>query len=416
MPLSIPTFIPAALAGMFLAVPVVAQTPLGLGESVTIAVQANDPSVMLFEERALALEERAIADSQLPDPTVMARMQNVPLSSFDINREGMTQLSVGIRQAFPKGKSRALTRAKRQSEAMGERMRKQLALRQIALQTRNAWLEMYYWQGARQITEQSQAQIIDLGGVAEMQFASGRGGAQNVLRIDLEASLLGARLVEIDRKMDVARTDMIRLIGIANAARPLPDAFPHLPLFAAAQDMQSGLVQHPSVKIFDARLAARDRDIDIAGEQYKPGFAVEGAYGARDRRSDFGSIGVSVSMPLFTANRQDRSLNAAKRLKSSTRLGRDAQLLELNRELGRSYAQWVRLGERITLYETDVLSRAQDTAEAALNGYENETADFAELVRAELMVLGTELTMLRLQIDREKAHAALLYLDGDNHE
>ncbi len=416
MPLPIPVFIPALLAGMLLTFPVLAQSPLSLDESVTIAVQANDPGVMLFEQRALALEDRAIADSQLPDPVVMARMQNVPLSSFDINREGMTQLSLGVRQNFPKGKSRSLTRAKRQSEAVVERMRKTLALRQIVLQTRTAWLEMYYWHGARRITEQARTHIIDLGGVAEAQFASGRASAQNVLRIDLEASLLGARLIEIDRKADMKRTDMIRLIGIANAARPLADEFPHLRPFLAAQEMQARLIRHPSVKIFDAKLAARDRDIDIAGEQYKPGFAVEGAYGARDNRPDFGSIGVSLSVPLFTANRQDRSLSAVKRLKASTRLGRDAQLLDLNRELGRSYAGWVRLGERITLYQTDVLTGAQNTAEAALIGYENETADFAELVRAELMVLDTELTLLRLRIDRQKAHAALLYLDGDNNE
>ncbi len=408
--------VPVAITALGLAIPALAQSPLGLAESVTIALQANDPSAALFEERALALEDRAVADSQLPDPVFTARMQSIPLSSFDINREGMTQLFLGAKQAFPKGKTRSLTRKKRLSEAQAERMRKTLTERQIALQTRKSWLELYYWQGARKITEQSQAQIADLGGIAEAVFATGRSAAQNVLRIDLETSLLGARLVEIDRKTDIARADLVRLVGIANAARPLPEAFPELPTFPSTQDMQAGLVRHPSVKVFDATMAARTRDIDIAGEQYKPGFAVEGAYGARDSRSDFGSVGVSLSVPLFTANRQDKSLSAAKRMKASTRLGRDAQLLELNRELGRNYAQWARLGERIALYETDVLKRAKDTAEAALIGYENETADFAELVRAELAVLDTELTLLRLRIDREKSHAALLYLNGENND
>ena len=409
-------FLPALLAGLIIAPPVMAQNPLSLRQSVTIAVQANDPSVALYEERALALEDRAIADSQLPDPTFTARMQNVPLSSFDINREGMTQLSLGVRQAFPKGKTRALTREKRQSEARAERMRKTLGERQIVLQTRTAWLELYYWQGARLITEKSQKQIADLGGIAEAVFSTGRSAAQDVLRIDLETSLLGAKLIEIDRKADVARADLTRLIGIANAARPLTKDFPVLPPFADPKDMQTRLLAHPSVKVFDAKLDARTRDIDIANQQYKPGFAVEGAYGSRDSRSDFGTVGISFNIPLFTANRQDKNLSAAKRLKSSTRLGRAAQLLELNREYGREYAQWARLGERIALYQNDVLKRAKETAEAALIGYQNETADFAELVRADLAVLDTELTLLRLRIDREKSHAALLYLTGENNE
>ena len=402
-----------AILAMPFALPAQAQNTLGLEDSVRIAIAANDPSVALFEERARALEERAIADSQLPDPTFTARMQNVPLSSFDINREGMTQLSLGLRQAFPKGKTRSLTRARRESEAAAERARKALRERQIALQTRTAWLELYYWRGARKITEQSRQHIKDLGGIAQAIFATGRSAAQNVLRIDLETGLLDSRLVEIDRKADVARADLVRMIGIANAARPLPDSFPLLPSVPDAKTMQTALVRHPSVRVFDAKIDARKRDVDIARQQYKPGFAIEGAYGVRDSRSDFGTVGVSLSVPLFTARRQDPNLAAAKRLKSAERLGREAQVLELNRELGRAYAQWARLGERIALYQDEVLKQAQDTADAALIGYQNETADFAELVRAELAVLDTKLTLLRLRIDRAKAQAQLLYLAGD---
>ncbi len=407
-PLVLLTLIVAALPG-----PAAAQAPLGLEDSVRIAIAANDPSVALFEERARALDERAIADSQLPDPTVTARLQNMPLSSLDFNREAMTQLSLGLRQAFPKGKTRTLTRAKRQAEAAAERQRKRLRERQIALQTRTAWLELYYWRGARKITEQSRAHIKDLGGIAQAIFATGRSAAQNVLRIDLETGLLDSRLVEIDRKADTARADLVRMIGIANAARPLPDTFPALPPVPDAKAMQTALVHHPSVRVFDAKIDARKRDIDIARQQYKPGFALEGAYGIRDQRSDFGTLGVTLSVPLFTAKRQDPNLAAAKRLKSAERLGRAAQVLELNRELGRAYAQWARLGERIALYESEVLAQAQDTADAALIGYQNETADFAELVRAELAVLDTRLTLLRLRVDRAQAQAQLLYLAGD---
>jgi len=415
MTVSIFTRMLAVVAGVLFAVPVAAQ-PLGLAESVNIAVRANDPSVALFDERAEALEERAIADSQLPDPTFTARMQNVPLSSLDINREGMTQLSLGVRQAFPKGDSLRLIRRKRLSEASAEREQKTLRERQIALQTRTAWLEIFYWQGAHRITRESRAQIAELGGIAEAVFATGRSAAQNVLRIDLETSLLDARLVEISRKADMARVDLTRLIGMADAVRPLPETLPHLPPLPAVQEMKTGLIHHPSMKAFDARIAARDRDVDIAGEQYKPGFSVEGAYGLRDNRSDFGTIGVVLSVPLFTANRQAPNLRAAKRLKASERLGRDAQLLELNRELGRAYAEWTRLGERVALYDGDVRKRAEDAAGAALIGYENETADFSELVRAELAVLDAELTLLHLRTDRKKAHAALLYLNGEGHE
>ncbi|MCF6292246.1 MAG: TolC family protein [Robiginitomaculum sp.] len=389
----------------------IAQTPLSLEEGVTIALQSNDPSVGLLEKRALALEDRAVSDSQLPDPVFSTRIMSVPLSSFDINREGMTQLSLGVRQAFPKGQTRALTREKRLAEALVQRKTKVLRNREIALQTRTFWLELYYWRQARAITEQTLTKVEELGTISEANYASGKGGAQNVLRIDLEKSLLQTRLVDLDRKADMAKADLSRLIGIANAARPLDEQLPSLPQLPAADKMQAELIHHPSVKVYDAQLQAHDRQVDIANEQYKPGFAVDAAYGLRDSRSDFGSIGVSYSIPLFKKNRQDRVLSATKNLRGSTRLARDVQLLELNRALGRSFADWARLGESIALYENDVIDRAADTAEAALFAYENETADFAELVRAELAVLDAELTLIRLRVDRTKSHAKLMFLE-----
>lgn len=386
---------------------------LELAQSVAIALAANDPTIALFEERALALEDRAIADSQLPDPVFSTRMQSIPLSSFDINREPMTQLALGVRQSFPKGKSRALTRQKRLAEALAERHNKELRNREISLQTRQVWLELFYWKQAKRITQQTQTKVEELREVSETNYANGRGSAQNVLRVDLEVSLLATKLIGLDRQADLSRVNLSRLIGIANAARPLPDVLPTLPPFPTATEMQSNLVRHPSVKVIDAMITARDRDIDLANQQYKPGFSIDAAYGLRDSRSDFGSIGVSYSIPLFTKNRQDRSLSATRHLRSSARLARSAQLLELNRQLGRHFADWTRLDEHINLYETEVIGRATDTAEAAMLAYETEAADFAELVRAELAVLDTELALIRLQVDQTKAHAALLFLKGE---
>ncbi len=406
----------AIVLAALIAAPAIAQEKLDINESVTIALQANDPSVELFEQRAKALEDRAVSDSQLPDPVFSTRMQSVPLSSLDINREGMTQLAFGVRQAFPKGKSLALTREKRLAEALAERHNKELRNREITLQTRISWLDLYYWEQAKIITDATREKVLELSEVSEANYASGRGAAQNVLRVDLESSLLETRLVELDRKADLAKADLARLIGIANAARPLPEQLPSLSALPTAQQIQSDLVRHPSIKVFDAKIAARDRDVDIAAEQYKPGFAIDAAYGIRDSRSDMGSVGISYSIPLFPKNRQDKALSASKNLRSAAKLGRDAQLLELNRQLGRTFADWTRLGERISLYENTVLRRAIDTAEAAMIGYENQTADFAELVRAELAVLDVKLTLIRLRVERIKAHAGLLFLDGENHE
>ncbi len=390
-----------------------AQTPLTLPETVSLALGANDPSVGAFEQKALAFEDRAIADSQLPDPVLSAQVANFPLSSFDYNREPMTQLKFGVRQELPKGQTLSLTREKQSAQAKGIRFEKSLREQQIILEARQIWLELYYWRDARRLTLESQQKVAELGGVAEAVYSSGRSSLQDVLRVDLETVSLDAKLVDIDRNEDIARANFERLLGRLDGARDLSTAFPVLPMVQNEEGIRDRLAMHPSMKALDARVDTKSREVDIAAEQYKPGLSFDAQYGFRDSRSDFGSIGVSVSLPLFSKKNKDYALSAAKRLRSSQKLERDTQALELERSLRRYWAQYTRLGERIDLYESDVLGRARETSEAAMTAYGNNLADFSELVRAELAVLDIELTLSRLRIDRLQAQASLLFLSGE---
>ena len=88
-------------------------------------------------------------------------------------------------------------------------------------------------------------------------------------------------------------------------------------------------------------------------------------------------------------------------------------MLDLNRQLEREFSRYLRLSEERVLFEGDVLERARETARAVLIAYENEQADFAELVRAELALLDAELAFVRLNIDALQSQARILYLVGD---
>ncbi|HPF23040.1 MAG TPA: TolC family protein [Hyphomonas sp.] len=407
----------ALLLGSAIAFPsgglALAQAPLTLPEAVDIALGADDPSVARLEQEALAFDDKAVAESQLPDPVVSAQIANVPFPSLDYDREPMTQLKFGVRQALPKGETLALAREKQTAQAQSARFHKSLQEQQITLEARQTWLELSYWRDARRLTLESQRKVSELGGVAQADYASGRSSLQNVLRIDLETSSLDARLVDIQRNEDRARADLIRLIGPLEGARPLASGAPFLPPVTGEDLIRERLASHPSLRALDASVTSKSRDVDIAAEQYKPGISFDAQYGIRDSRSDFGSVGVAVSLPLFSKKNKDYALRATKRLREAERLARDTQALELERALRRDWAQYTRLGEQIEVYETDVLDRARDTREAAMAAYGNNLADFAELVRAELAVLDTELTLSRLRVDRLQAQANLLFLSGD---
>lgn len=388
-----------------------ADEQLGLNEAVAIALGANDPTVARYEERAVALEDRAVSDSQLPDPQLRVGLANFPVDTFDFEQEPMTQVQVGLRQSFPRGRTLSKTRGRREAEATGERAAGRLQELQIALDTRSTWLELYYWLGARHTVAESRAAVAELVDIVKTAYATGVQSNQDILRAELELSLLDDRAVEVERRIEASKAELARLVGQNAAARRFPAAFPMLPPPPARSMIEDGLVAHPTVGIDDARIEVSDRDVDIARQAYQPGWSLDVGYGGRGGgRADFASAMIVLDIPLFTADRQDRRVSAAQRDRAAAQLDRSAKLLELKKVLDRTHADWLRLGERVELFERVVLNRATANAEAALDGYQNRVADFAELIRSRLAALDTELQLRRLKVDWAKAQARLLFL------
>ncbi len=412
------TLIALACAGILLT-PVMAQSsaPLTMEEAVAIALDANDPSVVQFEEKSLAFEDRAVADRQLADPKLKLSATNFPVDTFRLDQEPMTQVQVGLQQAFPRGKTRRYRSEKREAEAGAQRALQKLQERQIALDTKASWLELFYLRGAQQKVTESREAVSELSDIARSIFSTGRRSAQDVLRADLELTVLDDRLVEIDRQIDVNRAGLARLIGAEESLRPLAEQLPAHPALPDRVTLRDRLNRHPSIEANNSEIEARKSDVEIARQQYKPGFTLGGGYGVRGGdRPDFATLGVTLDIPIFTGKKQDRNVSAARRNRSAAEMARQARLLELDRQLAAAYADQARLEQRITLYEKSVLSRASETTEATLAAYQNDVSDFAELIRARLAELDAELTLLRLRVDRAQVMAKLDYLTGEDYE
>ncbi len=390
-----------------------AEVPLGLDEAVEIAIAAEEPSLLRFDASAGAFEERAIADSELPDPMVRGTLLNFPTDTFSDNQEPMTQYQLGLRQEFPAGDTLAVRGERRRAEAEIERARKELVRRQILFDVRTGWFDLFYLENARATVGKSRAALEDLARALRSSFASGGMNGRDVLRVQLEQALIDDRLAALAQDEEKARARLARYLGAA-ANRPVPEGLPPLLLPTAAAQPDRALTSHPAVKVDDAVLATKQAEIELAEEAYKPSWALDAGYGYRaGERADFATIGVTLSIPLFTGDRQDRRLSAAKQDSGAARLDRAARLRDLERDHARALADWQRLEERIALYSEAVNAHARETREASLTAYAGGTADFPELVRSQLAELDTELTYLSLQRERAKAWAKLVYLAGD---
>ncbi len=391
---------------------------LTLADAERMAV-ATDPAIARFAKQAGALADDAVADGQLPDPQFKLGIFNMPLDTFDVEQEPVTQLRAGLQQAFPRGRTLRYKREQTEAQADAETARGKDQARQVVRSVRESFLEVYFQVQAGAILRASRALFAALAETTEAHYAAGRDNQQDVIRAQLELSRLDDRETRILSEEEVGRAELAQWLG-ERAYETLAPAFPPLPEPPPKSNIQAALANHPAMQIEHAQVARHDRGARIAREQYKPGWSLGVEYRKRfgrdpdgDSRADFMAAMVTVDLPLFTDKRQDRRLAASQQQAMAARDASADRLRELASQLAREYALWQRLGERQTLYDGTLLPEAKLNAEASLKAYQSGVTDFTTLMRARLTELDTRLQGLQVRVDRAKAQTRLLYLAGE---
>ena len=391
--------------------------PLTMTEAEDIAV-ADEPGRMALLAQAEALEEQAVAAGQLPDPTLRVGLANFPISDGGFSTEGMTQAQLGLRQEFPRSRSRSLNTERLQSMATQVSRNAEARSRDVLTATRTGWLESYYWQSAQQIVNESRPFFADLVNITRSMYAVGRKSQHDVLSAELELSRLDDRLIEADRATAEARAELSRWLG-SDANRPVALKLPAWPPLPPLHDLQQSLDVHPRLGASDADISARQIGVDLAQESYKTGWTLDLGYGFRDGhlpsgepRSDFVSVSVSVGLPFFNENRQDRKLASALKERRAAVASKDEVRAELRSRLQAQFARWNELSSRLALYEDQILDQSTGRAQAALLAYQSDAGDFSDVMRAYIDDLNTRLEYIRLQVERAQSYAVLANLGG----
>ncbi len=389
--------------------------PLTIAEAGDLAI-ATEPGLDALLARAAAMQERAVAAGQLPDPMLRAGLANFPIESGGFSTEGMTQAQLGVRQAFPRARADSAAEKRARGEAFD--FSADARRRDVLTAVRRAWLETYLAERASELVTESRPFFVDLVTITRSLYGVGRKSQHDVLRAELELSRLDDRLIEIGRTRSEAKAALSRWIG-EDAYRPVAMKLPDWEAVPMLGDLRAALAMHPLLAAAEAEVAASDAAVRVAEENKKPGWAVDFGYGYRegllpngDPRSDMVSLSVTVDLPLFRKNRQDRRLAAALGERRAATNSQAALEARLSSELDAEYARWTELTRRLALYDTQILEQSKGQVQAALLAYQSDAGDFADVMRAWIDDLDTRLQRIRLHVKRAQSYAALANLGG----
>jgi len=410
----------ALVALALAALPAIAGQTLTLQETERLALE-KDVTAPRFEALANARQEQSVAAGQLPDPKLKLGAANLPIDSFDRKQENMTQMQVGIQQAFPPGRTLGLRSEQAQVMAGADLARARTMTRMVMRDVRERYLDVFYQVEAGRIIDTSRELFDQLLEVTRFYYAQGRKNQQDVLRASVELALLDDRRTRVRTDEDKMRADLARLIGPDAAYLPLSESFPAFDRLPSRAELDTAIQSHPSLQAEDIIVEAGQLGVDIARQKYKPGWMLDVTYGNRagdnkdgSSRDDFLSAMVVMDIPLFTGKRQDRVLASRQKEVEAALLQRDDRYLRLKRQLDSDYAEWLRLDERLKLYRDTIFPEALQNAETSLTAYQSGVTDFTGVMRARITELDVKLQKLRIRVDKAKAEARLLYLANES--
>ncbi len=392
---------------------------LSLAQAEQLALEA-DPLIKRYSASSRSHDAESSANGTLPDPKLRLGMFNVPLDSFSTTEDPSTQLRIGIQQEFPRGDTTDLKQQQSKWLAQAAMAQANDEKLKLLMNVRDAYLNLYYEIKAGNIVNETRELFVKLAKITEDQYAAGRVNQQDVIRADLELSRLEDRATKIQGNEDEYRAYLAQWVGDI-AWQDIDSDFPVLPEVPDNVDINELLTQHPSVMAETAKVEASRTMIEVTRQDYKPGVGAFVEYRKRfgenadgSDRSDMMAAMVTVDIPLFTENRQDKNVAAREESANAARYSRDDRLRVLKRKLEKDRAIYRRLGERELIYKNKLVSSAANNAEASLNAYQSGVTEFTTLMRAGITELDVRLENLRIKVDRLRTRARLLYITGDS--
>jgi hypothetical protein len=226
---------------------------------------------------AAAAREMALAAGQLPDPTLKAGVNNLPLDGadrFSLTRDFMTMRSVGVMQEFTRHDKRKARSARFEREAGVAEAGRAVALANLRRDTAVAWLDRHYQERMRELLQLQRAEAALQVEAADAAYRGGRGPQADVFASRSAVALIDDRILQMDIQVATASTKLARWVGPDAAATlaPPPD-LAKTPLQSG--DLETHVEHHPQVLLMASQEAVARAEADVARSNKQSDWSVE---------------------------------------------------------------------------------------------------------------------------------------------
>nr|WP_316643017.1 TolC family protein [uncultured Roseateles sp.] len=395
-----------------------AQPLLTLDEALRLA-QQRSRQLPAEDLAASAAREMAVAAGQLPDPTLKAGINNLPINGadrFSLTRDFMTMRSIGVMQELTRHDKRKARSARFTREAEAAEASRALALANLRRDTALAWLDRHYQERMRELLHTQRAETTLQIEAAEAAYRGGRGSQADVFAARSAVAQVDDRIRQAERQIATAKTRLARWVGdAAEQALGVPPDLASMRLDGASLETQ--LDHHPQITLMARQEAMAFADADIARSNKRSDWSVELMLNQRGSAySNMVSLNVSIPLQWDQKNRQDRELAAKLAIAEQMRAQREEVTREHLAETRSWLQQWQSNRDRMAQYDGALIPLASERTRAAIAAYRGGGAPLTSVLEARRMEIDTRMERLRLEMETAGLWAQLEYLIPTEHQ
>jgi outer membrane protein TolC len=367
-----------------------------LDDLVHEALQKN-PSVQ-GTLHAVEVQRRRVPQAKtLPDPTVgIGWAGNIAPFSVQHGDPSSYRSVAATQQLLYPGKLK-LRGEIATKEADAAHWDYEAARRKVTADVKSAYYDYWFYDKAIQTTQQNRELLQKLSQISESRYRVGKGIQQDILRSQVEISLLMQRLTVLEQQRKTSQARLNTLLA-RDPDAPLPPAanlqqaaltLPLEDLYRLARENDTGL-QREKQMVQRSQLA-----IDLAQKDYYPDLSVGYMYQQRPNMPDMHGLTFTINVPVFYKTKQREAVAQATEEQIVAEHSQRNRQNELNFELKQQYLAAKASDELLRLFSQGIVPQSSLALESSMSSYQVGTADFLTVIGNFSMVLNYEIDYYR---------------------
>lgn len=371
----------------------VAQDTLTLKRVIEEA-KLNNPSIQALRQNMKAKEAGARAEGILDDPRLKIEMMDLSKENpFPIPGNAMqTRYEVSQMLPYP-GKLQLERRIALLEVMMSEAELQSKELETITM-VKEAYYEYLLLTTSIRTLEEIKGLLSSMIRIAETKYAVGEVSQQDVIKAQVELTMLLNEVLELEAEKDVVHAEIKALLNRPQDDNTLTISSEKLPEEKVKLDLGSltnkALEVNPELKLMKYEVENKESEVELTRKNYYPDFMLGIAPIQRDGRFDAWDAMFQINIPLWRAkyeNQVGERVNMADAMRSRVK----AEENMINAKVKEGVVK-VETADRITmLYVTSLIPQAELSFESALKNYQSGRVDFLTLLDTERLLKKTKI-------------------------